>query len=520
MDIRPPLQRLLQRLKQLQRRLPRPPRRTAGTAGGRFQPGALGLTGIAIAAMCVTLVLIQAFGGTFRTAEPGGDGTAPPSASGTPPEGTARIMIAGDSIVQGSTGDYTWRYRLYQHLLDTGADVDFVGPYDEMLDVHSGEFGDTDYADPDFDTDHAGVWGSTAGNVADGIGAHVAEYQPHYLLLMVGANDFANDHTAAEALESLRDAVDAARVADGDMQIVLGEVTPSWGTGRDEFVNGEAMSFNEMLPELAAGLSEGGAPVVVANTAADYAPAEDNWDSTHPNARGELKIAAAFADTLADQLALGERYPRPLPEVLAGPRSAPEVRAEDAGGGEVELSWDPVSGATRYEVLQQRIDPDPDEQVALPAEVAGEGSERRTASAEQLLSGATYEFAVRPYKDRAAGKASEKVRITVDAGPPPAPEGLEVGTEGGRPALTWDKADGAGHYEVLWRPLECAEGQQDCRPADSDGPADGTGWSTAEIVDGTSWPISTTRPAEYAVRAHHDYIQGDYSETVEFIPDS
>ena len=28
-------------------------------------------------------------------------------------------MIVGDSITQGSSGDYTWPYRLYEHLRDT-----------------------------------------------------------------------------------------------------------------------------------------------------------------------------------------------------------------------------------------------------------------------------------------------------------------------------------------------------------------------------------------------------------------
>jgi hypothetical protein len=40
-----------------------------------------------------------------------------------------RIMVVGDSISQGHEGDFTWRYRLAQHLGNVGAAADFVGPW-------------------------------------------------------------------------------------------------------------------------------------------------------------------------------------------------------------------------------------------------------------------------------------------------------------------------------------------------------------------------------------------------------
>ena len=33
---------------------------------------------------------------------------------------TPAIMVVGDSISQGSSGDYTWRYRLAKHLTANG----------------------------------------------------------------------------------------------------------------------------------------------------------------------------------------------------------------------------------------------------------------------------------------------------------------------------------------------------------------------------------------------------------------
>ncbi|WP_017626478.1 SGNH/GDSL hydrolase family protein, partial [Nocardiopsis chromatogenes] len=245
----------------------------------RFEPTPLGLIAIGLAAMFATLLVIQAALGTFRPGGPADEPSAPP-ASGTPPEGTARILVVGDSIVQGSSGDFTWRYRLWRHLDRSGVEADFVGPYDDLLDVNTGRPGDDRYADPDFDTDHAGVWGATTEDAAAALGEHVAEYEPHYLLFMAGANDFAEGSTPAWALEAVRDAVTAARVADGGVQIVLGEVTPVAGTGRDDELNAKVRTFNEGLDDLAAELS-GPLPVAVAHTAEGYEPVSDNWDTTH-----------------------------------------------------------------------------------------------------------------------------------------------------------------------------------------------------------------------------------------------
>ncbi|GAA3759496.1 lysophospholipase L1-like esterase [Spinactinospora alkalitolerans] len=497
----------------------------------RFRPTALGLTGVALAAMAVTLLVIQAFAGGFRT---DGEPSAPRPSGGVPapPEGTARIMVAGDSVVQGSSGDFTWRYRLWRHLSEeSGVDVDFVGPHEDLLDVGTGADGSLDYAVPDFDRAHAGAWGATAADVADVIGEQVAEGDPHYLLLMAGANDLVEEGaTAGEALEHLREAVVTARVAGEDLRIVLGELTPMWGTGRDEEVNTLVAEFNAGLPLLAEQLTGADSPVVVAHTAEDYAPAEDNWDTTHPNARGELKIAAAFADALAEPLRLGEPYSRPLPEVEVGPRTAPVAAAENVDGG-ARLTWDPVPGATRYQVWQRRVRPEPDELVPLSAEVQRDGPEddpRLSADIGGLYNGATYAFMVRPYKGDDGGVRSEAVEITVEEPPPEAPEWLRVDRENGDDAvLVWAAVPEAGHFAVWRRPLECAaepsaDGERprepECEPPDGEGPGEGEGWTTVGVVNGERrWSVTVRAGAyEFAVASHLDFVEGGISDPVEF----
>ena len=62
-----------------------------------------------------------------------------PAVCGTVPLAAAdatqpvRILLLGDSVTQGSIGDWTWRYRLWQHFADAGVAVDFVGPESDLL---------------------------------------------------------------------------------------------------------------------------------------------------------------------------------------------------------------------------------------------------------------------------------------------------------------------------------------------------------------------------------------------------
>ena len=63
-------------------------------------------------------------------------------------------------------------------------------------------------------------------------------------------------------------------------------------------------------------------PVVLADTAREFIAADHTWDGTHPNPRGEIRIAAAFADALAGAFGLGAPYPRPYPDLPDVPAQA------------------------------------------------------------------------------------------------------------------------------------------------------------------------------------------------------
>ena len=531
----------------------------------RFEPGPLGLLSVMLAAMAVTMLLLQSGSGGF-----GGEGEEAgetPEGIPGPPSGELRIMPVGGSLTQGSSGDHTWRYHLWSHLDELDVEFGFVGPHDDLYSLEDEDFGDHSYANPGFDPEHAARWDWTAQDLAVETAEVAAEHAPHYLLLLAGTEDILSGAGAEHALEGIGETISTVRVVLDEARFVIGELPPVVGTSDDARFNSEIEHFNMGLVDLAEQLTSGDSPVVIARVAEDYAPDHDHWDDRHPNTRGEVKIAAAFADALAEPLGVGDAYPRPFPELSVGPRTAPEPNAEEDADG-LLLSWENVPGATDYRVIQRRVEPDPDEATVLPAEVEGEGRER-SLLIEALLSGAEYEFVVHPYKGRDKGVASAPIELVYDDEPPSGPEGVRVRDDG---TVVWERVEDVSHYEVWTRALECVAsddsrspaeedgpettdstddngddepadpepgptdpsrpepspgespmppspppsgGGTHCEPRDGNGPGDGDGWHTlGSAGEDPVWEPTISGPYEIVIRSYRDYVRGGYSDGV------
>ncbi|MFD4370628.1 GDSL-type esterase/lipase family protein [Streptomyces sp. NPDC058486] len=237
------------------------------------------------------------------------------------------IMIVGDSISHGSSGDWTWRYRFWRHLRDHGVELDLVGPKATLDNIRTEEVGDDDatYADPEFDPDHDAQWGRPYLSEKDEIEEKVREHRPDHLLVLLGINDlFWYGVEPPQFEENLRAFVSRARNAKQDLNITLGTVLQCQ-KGVDEPDFGARIdATNERIRAVAFDLDSPASPVHVAETAAEFVAAEHTWDGTHPNPNGELRIAAAFADALASRFGIGAPYPRPYPDV---PPVTPQAKA-------------------------------------------------------------------------------------------------------------------------------------------------------------------------------------------------
>lgn len=234
------------------------------------------------------------------------------------------MMVVGDSISQGSSGDWTWRYRLWTHLCAHRVRLDLVGPKNALENVRiAGDGEDHTYADPHFGTDHDAQWGRPLADETDEIEARVTAHTPEYLLVLLGINDLFWHHVAPSRFEmSLRAFVANARRADAGIRIVLGRLLPTDKAAQDAVFAARVAACNDRIGALAAELGTEQSPIVVAATDAVFVAADHTWDGTHPNPAGELRIAAAFADALADHFGIGACYPRPFLQVAEIPMAA------------------------------------------------------------------------------------------------------------------------------------------------------------------------------------------------------
>jgi len=266
-------------------------------------------------------------------------------------------MIVGDSITEGSSGDYTWQYRLYEHLRADGVSPRMVGPHHWLFNNVKKVEGDRSYADPRFGHANDASWGMTLLREKDAIGAKVAKYRPDYLLVLLGLDDiFWYGISQPDMAANLASFIAAARAARPHIRIVLGLIPPDIHQQTNPTFAASVASYNRTIASTASQLSTAGSPIAVARDATGINVATDLWDGTHPNANGEIKIAAALADALASRFHLGSAYPRPLPVLPVGPlRHSRLSVTPSARAGRAKLSWTLVPGAESYFVYVKDV---------------------------------------------------------------------------------------------------------------------------------------------------------------------
>lgn len=222
-------------------------------------------------------------------------------------------MPVGDSMTIGSAGEHTWRYRMWQHLRDTyGGPFALVGPRETLYDKAMEAPSSYEYADPDFPRAHLAGWGEgwqhMAPLIADAVRAHRADV----LLVSLGLIDLGFYTNAEQTAENVRAFVAEARTGNPRVRIVVLPVIPNVRATNDAPFAAQVTRFNELLAKAVADLDQPRSPLLLASPPPSYAIDLDTYDGTHPNASGEHKIAAAFADAMHQAWDLGEPYDGPL----------------------------------------------------------------------------------------------------------------------------------------------------------------------------------------------------------------
>ncbi|WP_369194609.1 SGNH/GDSL hydrolase family protein [Streptomyces djakartensis] len=220
-----------------------------------------------------------------------------------------RFMPVGDSMTIGSAGEHTWRYRMWQHLCRShGGPFTLVGPRETLHDALTGAPTSLAYAEPGFPRAHLAGWGEGWLHMAPLIGEAVRTGRADVLLVSLGLIDLGFYTNAEQTTENVRAFVREARAANRRVRMVWLPVTPNIRARTDEAFAAEVARFNELLAKTAADLDEPGSPVLLASSPPSYDVSADTYDGTHPNASGEHKIAAAFAEAMHQGWGLGGPY--------------------------------------------------------------------------------------------------------------------------------------------------------------------------------------------------------------------
>ncbi|MFE3994491.1 GDSL-type esterase/lipase family protein [Streptomyces goshikiensis] len=223
-----------------------------------------------------------------------------------------RFMFVGDSMTIGRAGDYTWRYRMWQHLNATfGGPYKIVGPRCEVYDTFADAPTSHEYAEPGF-PDHArrhlAGWGEGWQHMVPLIGPAARAGKADVLLVSLGLIDLGFYTDAPQTAANVRRFVEEARAGRPGIRMVLLPVIPNVRAESDVPFASEVARFNELLAKAAADLSTDASPILLGARPSSYEIHHDTYDGTHPNASGEHRIAGEFASVLHQAWGIGAPY--------------------------------------------------------------------------------------------------------------------------------------------------------------------------------------------------------------------
>lgn len=373
------------------------------------------------------------------------------------PIGGRRIMIVGDSISQGLEGDFTWRFRLEQHLRSQGLGVEFVGPHHGTRAMPLAESNnpgpnfDGAYRDRiSFDSDHDAQWGWQVHQAKDVMFQTVADNRPDWLLVELGFNDLGWFVNGPEGTRNdMITLINEARRANPRIAILVANVvTRSPISGRED-LPGLVNNYNSLIVGTLSGLSSSQSPIRLVDINRTFVYGTDAYDGLHPNESGEFKIAAAFADGLR-AMGLGSTTLNTPANIPALALSVPSSISPVANKAGITVSWSHVFGAGGY-ILWQR-----DTTIGQDWQKGAYTIAADSHLANWLLDGHNYEFRVQAVRGDLPPTGFSPVASAI-AHPelPPPPPGVVSGTGPGFIDLFWGPpsgqfADQCNGFDVLY----------------------------------------------------------------------
>ncbi|PRH75697.1 hypothetical protein C6N75_29575, partial [Streptomyces solincola] len=208
-----------------------------------------------------------------------------------------RFLFVGDSMTIGRAGDFTWRYRMWQHLNRAfGGPYKIVGPRSTLYDPSADAADSHDYADPAFPAKaraHLAGWGEGWCHMAPLIGDAVRAGKADVLLVSLGLIDLGFYTDPEQTDVNVRAFLAAARAANPHVAAVLLPVIPNVRAENEPAFADQCARFNELLAKTVADLDTAASPLLLAPSPSPYDLPTDSYAGPPPSPAGEHRIAEA-----------------------------------------------------------------------------------------------------------------------------------------------------------------------------------------------------------------------------------
>ena len=210
------------------------------------------------------------------------------------------LVAVGDSITQAEPPWLSWRYYLWQSLLDAGMNARWVGSMSARY--TEGVMPNMTYNGAIFPQRHEGHWGWRADAVLRHLPTWAAAYacQPQCALVHLGTNDVCQGQDAASTINEISQIANTLRsLGDEQMTLLLAVPIPSCCD----------RVASILVPAIRA-LGGNGSRVIV-DMASGFDASAMLYDGCHPNEAGERHIAAAWRASVLHHCAGNGTYPPP-----------------------------------------------------------------------------------------------------------------------------------------------------------------------------------------------------------------
>ena len=222
-----------------------------------------------------------------------------------------RIVPIGDSITQGNTTHWTYRYPLWKMLIDAGADFDFVGSSNFYPPINPGI---PPYRGHAFDFDHEGhVFFQTseiAGQLPHWLSSN-GGYIPDIALVHAGTNDALLAQPAAAAVTNLISIIATLQAWNPQVKVLLAKIIPTYNpldasNGANAVINAINAEIDGIAAVMDMPSGKPDARVIVvdhnigflSDHTRPFPDGGDTDDGVHPSLAGEEKMARRWFEAL------------------------------------------------------------------------------------------------------------------------------------------------------------------------------------------------------------------------------